>query len=198
MFLVGPRGKVVQQNTPFPVKSMEAAYMSNLHQNKKGRWYFEVTHISGPNIYIAGFRFDEGAYYGFYPQMKLPDAVVIYLGCQSNVEDYQPLGFRSLKSDSTIGISFDAFINRINFRIGNEQKGYNLYFTKERSVYNISVWHANIGDPDYLKVNLGKQPFVYPIPPGFTTFDYGLQLFESKRHPINYILNFHDIIWKCL
>lgn len=122
-------------------------------------------------MYIAGFRFVSQSFFAFYPHSALPDSSVIYSGCQAPIRSYSLAGFKSLKDNSTIGISFDAFTNKIGFRVENEQKGYYINFPNEKSSYFAHVWHASAGDPDYLSINFGAQPFVYSIPPGYTTLD---------------------------
>lgn len=99
-------------------------YISDIQRTTLGRWYYEFTHISGPSRYLAGFEFEEGHknFFSIYPHEILPDSETYYCGCTAQIEPYKSIGFQSLKPDSTIGISFDAFTNRIDFRTETEIK----------------------------------------------------------------------------
>ena len=101
----------------------------------------------------------------------MPDSSVFYRGCNTNIQSYQQIGFKSLKNDSTIGISFDAFSNRIDFRTESEIKGYYIEMLQKPSFFRAKVWHSDQASEDYLSVNFGAKPFYYQIPPGYTTLD---------------------------
>ena len=113
-----------------------------------------------------------------------------YLGCTAKIKSYQPIGFKSLKNDSTIGISFDAFSNRIDFRTESEIKGYYIEMLQKPSFFRAKVWHSDQASEDYLSVNFGAKPFYYQIPPGYTTLDQDPIKCLTFNHPSIYCYYF--------
>ena len=147
--------------------------MSNIYHAHKGRWYYELTHYSGPNQHVSGFLLNHINYARalFYPRSILPDASIFLENCSSTVDSYTPLGFKYLTNTSTIGISYDAFNDRIDFRVENESKGYYIKTDSPPNIYRVYVSHADRNEPDVVSVNFGEKAFYYGLPPGYTTLD---------------------------
>ena len=150
-------------------------YRSSKPAQTRGRWYFEITHISGfPSVY-AGFRHASsgGVFYYKSTSEKIfcPSSSVI----TCKLKSHSNLDWKTIPSIIGVGIDIDQ--NRIFFRNDYELLAYEFsvdYGSK------LSSWRFSLGEglntindtfSDIVKINFGKHKFNYTVPSGYIPWD---------------------------
>ena len=145
-----------------------------LNNKKRGRRYFEFTHVSGTsNYHIVGFRDADIKRISYYASHVLPDSnVLIDSEFNPEIKSYRNIGFNTVNDTSTIGLGLDLFdgyfyirsmhqMVAIRFNASNFNTNTVEFFCGEASVD---------GAEDTIRVNFGEKKFAYNLLPGFTAF----------------------------
>ena len=169
---------VAAQGEEFEVKSYEFFYSTRKKVNK-GKWYFEITHVSGNNLYYIGWWINSVTFMGFSPcgyQSKAyayfydPNGYTYssYINKNGEYVGATQLNFENFTAGQTIGIGVDIdsklfyyqYQNQhqyIRFRTNSKvNKLKNYFFTSDSGTGN-----------DVLTFNFGSSDFVYQIPDGY-------------------------------
>ena len=160
---------------------------------RKGKFYYESTHISGPNMHIFGFSNDENSYISFSPSRYYPSAMTYFSG---RIKAYDWVPFQDLKLSDigdkhTIGLGIDTEAKQFLIRSNHEVRIIEMNLST-----NFKYWRAAVGEAtttagtkDYVSVNFGESPFHYKIPLGFTPVNGNLPIHtcRNKRRTNNMI-----------
>lgn len=138
---------------------------SNRRSVKRGKWYYELTRISGSDRILAGFcSEDEEDMIQIYPLGSLNDIVLWLNGEMSDSLSYDsvkvPWNISDTKFTVGIGIDFDKryfyiFYNNFYF-------SYKYRQLSKSKKFNVIIREADQqGASDTLSINFGSTPFAY-------------------------------------
>ena len=137
----------------------------------KGKFYYEMTHLSGQNYHHAGFKYDNMAIYA-YRCANEHTFYLIYQNTQVIEADniFDDMSFTDVQPDSTIGLAFDTSSNIFSIFYKNQVKRYTIKSERKwKKVTSYLFEGADVGKTykDTVKVNFGEENFVYSLPYGY-------------------------------
>lgn len=148
---------------------------------KRGRWYFEVTHIEGDFMFSAGFSLGKSAdVIDFFPYKRYVgesgDSTVYYeinTFKSSEISSYGRLNASTFYEKQTYGIGIDIDTNLFFIQSYQEIRRYQFSIIKR----NIIKWHVRLRESmpnvfvnDSISYNFGQEPFSLKVPYGFQPF----------------------------
>ena len=152
------------------LKSFGPKYRSTKVITKRGRWYYELTHVSGDDLYIIGFQDGEGKRMAFYPKRLYPDSSISSF-IPMNIKQEEKIGLSTVSKNSTIGLGIDMFNGK--FYIRSQQEIISLsYDVNSFKVPGMNTYtdEATNTYSDIVTLNFGASPFKYDLLPGFTAW----------------------------
>ena len=145
-------------------------YRSTKPSQSMGKWYFEVTHITGKPSFYAGFRHSSGA--GVYYYKTKIEKYLIFNSktVKTKLESHSKLNWTQVPT--VIGIGIDLDQNRILFRNDFQIISYEYDVNPNTNNYwdfylAEGVNNETDTNHDYVKVNFGAYKFKYTVPSGY-------------------------------
>ena len=169
--LIGSDGKTYSNDNLF-LLTRSTTFQSSRYL-KKGRYYYEITHISGAEDHITGFKANDDFYVGFFPHNKYPSAMIFY-NDNIYVKDwakYQDLNLSDIGEKHTFGVGIDTISNKFFIRVNHEIRIIDMTINTKVRYWRAFMCEATTtpGTSDNISVNFGETPFKYQIPPGFVS-----------------------------
>ena len=177
----------------------------------EGRWYYEITHVSGDGHINFGFGYDYLIDFSFILGANKDVLQKFYLYNYSSIQIFMPSMDEPIKNETivrelgpyfqgfTMGVAYDTFTNV--FSLYNNNSIINVHIktkgTNKGKVGPIIIEGTSGGDKifhDNISVNFGQEPFKYPIPSGYQPWNtiwkpsYTYQIHPKNILPLCYIL----------
>lgn len=149
---------------------------------KRGRWYFEVTHIKGDFMFNAGFSLGKSSsFITFFPYKarvgRSGDSTVYYETNtiqSSEISPYGQLRASTFFEKQTYGVGIDIDTKLLLIQSSQEIRRYQFSILKQ----NTTNWHIILGEArppdafviDTISYNFGQGPFNLKVPYGFQPF----------------------------
>jgi hypothetical protein len=171
---------------------------STKENEKKGKWYYEVTHVSGDLRHMIGF-IEKNGHELMYYQTGSTLGSRIYFGekdaTKVKVEGYSTYDFinlSTLKEKSTIGVGIDIDNKYFIFRSSYEIFSFKFNITeKNENSWNAFVYEAGYGNSaDIVHVNFGQEKFVYDPPFGMIAWNKSLKILSCKNNYLKHVNKF--------
>jgi hypothetical protein len=186
--LIGYDGNIYQKEE---VKLLSRApYYQSSRYLRKGRYYYEFTHINGSQKYLIGFMANNEFYIAFSPFISYPSANVYF---SESVECYewsrkQDLCLSNINTEYTVGLGIDIEAKQFLIRINHEVRIIEMNIGTK-----VNYWRAVMTGMtstnnyvDYISVNFGENLFKFHVPLGFTPLnnEFARSTCKNKRTEI--------------
>ena len=148
----------------------------------KGRWYFEVTHISGDNCPLIGFSHNDKMSQCFTITSNLITnkwRIYYYREINVNINSFTPItsytdisDLGQYESQFTMGFAYDMYTHLFTVFYKNKFSHFNISGKNscEEKIFPVFIESTSSGSTiykDVLKVNFGGEPFKYGLPYGY-------------------------------
>ena len=173
-------GAIIEGNQ-FSLESLKPILTTKLQT--EGRWYFEVTHISGNDYPCVGFCFDGGVNTQSFVMahnkqaglwhIVYYDNINVYMNSLNPLTSYNDIPeLGQYQSQFTMGFAYDIYTHLFTVYYNNNFYHFNISCKNSCSekispVFIEATSGSSLILKDDLKVNFGSEPFVYGLPDGY-------------------------------
>ena len=186
--------KTINQGDEIQLRE-DTSYQSIFSKSPKGRWYYEVNHLSGNRYYVIGFVFDKIDEITLAPRSYQYPSIYSYgnnIHIDSADKHYEQISF-PIPSNSTIGFGinveqklFSVFYNKTSF-------SYHYHLNTKPHSLDIIIREASKDSvEDYCTVNLGEFKFVNDIPYGYLAWQKPFRINSCKSN--SYTLHLYMLV----
>ena len=180
--IVSPNGTILSDNV-ITMSSSSGNYVTTKKYQNTGKWYFEVTHLSGTEMFAVGFISQQGSRrIGFYPyktSSSRKTSIFYSGGISSKWDNYGDLKLVTYSYGGTFGIGLD--IDNMMFYIRSEYEIRIIEFETIQDSWSPVFFETSLPDHiDTISVNFGSHDFTYEPPFGFIPWESNTILVCSK------------------
>ena len=157
-------------------------------KQNRGKWYYEVTYLSGDFCFIAGFE-AANSFYTFFGQAKTPK---FYIGNSSlSTNLYIPIEINDITANSVYGIMIDLDEGKFGVLYKNEE--FWQFFDDKSNKWGMRILGGCSNNAhDLIWVNPGESAFTYQIPSGYKawikTINTRISCHNKKSHSFSIFL----------
>ena len=184
--LIGSDNKLYSKDNVY-LESSKIRYRSS-RRLTKGRYYYEITHISGDNWHSTGFITNNNNQITVFKK----SAAIYYdpILSSNNYVSYEDLKISDAGTKYTFGIGIDIDAKQFLFRSNKDFRIIEMNFTQKIKYWQAYFQESTPGSlivKDNISINFGEKEFKYKVPLSFTPMNRVNRI--SCLHRIRYTMN---------